>query len=269
MAPLVKDVIDILEEMAPSRYAEDWDNPGLQVGLLTQGVHKIMVSLDPTRDAVKRAIKSQAQLLLTHHPLIYRPLRRLDRSCYPGDVITEALAHDISVVSAHTNLDVAKGGMNDMLAEFLGLEQPAILQNLDEKEGQEAGLGRIGRLAEPVSLATLINQLKIKFGLDTVKVQGDTDRTIRRIAVVGGSGGSLAGIAAQQGADALITGDIGHHHALDARGLGLALIDIGHFHSEKKALSLLASKLEKDFQERNWKVVLEFYEEESDPLVYV
>ena len=128
MTPKLKDLLDVLEQIAPSRLAEPWDNPGLQVGSYSQEIKKIFFALDPTLKTLRFAFKGGAQLLLTHHPLIFRPLSRLEIHAYPQNVIFEAVRNEISVVAAHTNLDVAKGGMNDILADMMELQQVEVLR---------------------------------------------------------------------------------------------------------------------------------------------
>jgi putative NIF3 family GTP cyclohydrolase 1 type 2 len=115
--PKLKAVLDILEQIAPSSAADDWDNLGLQVGHLSQDIEKIFISLDPTLKAVRKALKRNAQLLLTHHTLIFKPISSLNREVYPGNVIFEALENGLSIVAAHTSLDVVQNGINDILAE--------------------------------------------------------------------------------------------------------------------------------------------------------
>lgn len=260
----VRDVIGLLEEIAPISLAEPWDNPGLQVGCYSQEVTRIFFALDPTANSLKRASKCHAQLLLTHHPLIFRPLSALDITSYPADVIVEAIRGRISVVSVHTNLDVAKGGINDILAELLELEKVDVLKKVGE--GNDTGLGRIGDLPEPSLLSRVERTVKVLFGAERLKVVGEGDPQIRKVAVVGGSGGGLLTQASKQGADLLLTGDVSHHHALEARSLGMALIDTGHFHAEKKAFAIFARRMDDMLASQGWQVKVEVDEEEVDPI---
>jgi len=266
MVPRIKDILDRLEKIAPTVLAEPWDNPGLQVGSYSQEITKIFLSLDPTFKALRSAQRRNAQLLFTHHPLIFRPLSRLDINTHPGDVIVEAVKSRVSVIAAHTNLDMAKGGINDILAELLELETVEVLEVKDEAE--YAGLGRIGDLPASVRLSVLVEKVKKVFGTEQVKVVGREDEQVRRLAVVGGSGGSLVSLAFQKGADLLVTGDIGHHHALEAESLGIALIDAGHFHTEKTAFGVFAERLRAMVTEWGWKVAVEVDEDETDPMGY-
>ena len=264
MVPKIKDILGRLEKIAPKVLAEPWDNPGLQVGSYSQEVTKILFSLDPTLKALNSAKRINSQLLFTHHPLIFKPLSRLDINTYPGYVIAEALASGICVIAAHTNLDMAKGGINDILADLLELKTVEVLKEKDEVEG--AGLGRIGELPMATRLSAVVEDIKRIFGAEQVKVVGQEDERVRRIAVVGGSGGSLVSIASRKGADLLVTGDIGHHHALEAESLGIALVDAGHFHTEKKAFGAFADRLGDMVSEWEWEVAIEVDEDETDPM---
>jgi dinuclear metal center YbgI/SA1388 family protein len=264
MIPRIKDILDRLEEIAPTALAEPWDNPGLQVGFYSQEITKIFLSLDPTLKALRSAKRRNAQLLFTHHPLIFRPLSRLDINTHPGDVIVEAVNSRVSVIAAHTNLDMAKGGINDILADLLELQHVEVLKEKDEAE--YAGLGRIGDLPAIVRLSVLVEKVKRVFGTEQVKVIGREDDQVGRLAVVGGSGGSLVSLAFKKGADLLVTGDIGHHHALEAESLGIALIDAGHFHTEKTAFGVFAERLRAMVTEWGWKVAIEVDEDETDPM---
>jgi dinuclear metal center YbgI/SA1388 family protein len=269
MIPKLKDILDLLEEIAPSRLAEEWDNPGLQVGIQSQEVGRILVSLDPTLHAVKGAVKEKAQLLLTHHPLIFQPLSRLDGDVYPGNVILEALRHGMAIVAVHTNLDVTRGGINDMLAQVFRLKEVEVLQTVEGDSGRNVGLGRIGTIPEPTTLSDMLDTVKSGLGAEGVRVVGSKDLKIRRVAIVGGSGGGMVATASEKGADLLITGDVGHHDALEAESRGLALIDAGHFYTEKKAVALFSNRLKGLVEERGWRVEVVIHRDEKNPLQYV
>ena len=227
MIPTLEDFLGLLERIAPTRLAEPWDNPGLQIGDSGQKIKKIFSSLDPTLDALMNASKTDAQVLFTHHPLIFKSVSHIEINTYPGDILALAARKNISVVTAHTNLDVAEGGINDILANLMGLENIQILQPHRDVPG--VGLGRVGDLPEATDLFSLAKTVKKRLGADRLRLVGQTADPVRRIAVVGGSGAGLASFAAKTGADVLITGDIGHHAALEAKTLGIALIDGGAF----------------------------------------
>jgi len=181
MTAKLKNVLDLLEEIAPARLAEPWDNSGLQVGSYSQEIRKIFLALDPTLNALRAAKKASAQLLLTHHPLIFRPLSRLVIDSYPQNVIFEAAKNKISVVAVHTNLDVAKGGINDILAELLGLRHVEVLREVDGED--DTGLGRIGNLTKSTPLSVVVNNVKGMLGVERVKVVGQGHLPILRMAV--------------------------------------------------------------------------------------
>lgn len=268
MVTRLKDVLVVLEEIAPSFAAEEWDNPGLQVGYSSQVIKKIFVSVDPTLKAVRKASNRDSQLLLTHHPLIFNPISEIDQESYPGDVIFEAFRKGISIVSAHTNLDMIRGGINDMLADLFGLLDVELLHKRVDSEMDDAGLGRIGYLPDRVRLSAMTETVKEVLRAERIKVVGLKNSMIKRVAVVGGSGGGMISLASRKGADLLITGDVSHHEAREAENLGLALIDGGHFHTEKAALRLFADRLKDVFIDRNLEVGVEVYRDERDPVRY-
>ncbi|MDB9822395.1 Nif3-like dinuclear metal center hexameric protein [Deltaproteobacteria bacterium] len=268
MIPKLQDILNLLDEMAPFSMAEEWDNSGLQVGRLSRKVKRVLVALDPTIKAVKYASDRKAQLLLTHHPLIFKPLSCINPEIYPGDVVNEALKKDISIIAVHTNLDAVKGGINDILARLFGLKDVKALQKNEGSDDDREGMGRIGDLSRPMKLSGVTEIVKEALGAERLMVMGPGEMRIRRVAVVGGSGGGMALQASRKGADLLVTGDIKHHEALAAESLGLALIDGGHFYTERAALNFFADFLREKLKERGWDVVAETYEDEKEPMRY-
>ncbi|MFC1866638.1 Nif3-like dinuclear metal center hexameric protein [Thermodesulfobacteriota bacterium] len=266
VVPKLKEILEVLDEMAPFSLAEDWDNSGLQVGYFSQEVRGICMALDPTIKAVRYASKGKAQLLLTHHPLIFKPLSNINPESYPGDVINEALKKKVSIVAAHTNLDATKGGISDMLADLFGLQDVEALYNKDASGGTGVGMGRIGNLPEPLTLSEMVKAVKNSLGTEGLMVRGLGDMEIGRVAVVGGSGGGMVSLASKKGADLLVTGDIRHHEALEAEALGLALIDGGHFQTERAAFNLFADHFGNKLKERGWDIIPELYEDEKEPM---
>ncbi|MCP4681755.1 MAG: Nif3-like dinuclear metal center hexameric protein [Desulfobacterales bacterium] len=266
MYPKLKDILDLLEKFAPERLAEEWDNPGLQVGSYSREIKKIFLALDPTMKSLASAFRQGAQMLLSHHPLIFSPISRLDVNVYPGNVIVEALKSKICVVAAHTNLDLAHGGINDILADSLGFKNVEILK--ESREMDNAGLGRIGDLPKPDKLSIVAKRVKEVLGTEKLKMVGSGNLQINRIAVVGGSGGNLVSLASEKGAQLLLTGDVSHHNALEAESLGIALLDGGHFLTEKMAFGLFAERLQAMIKEQGWGVMVEVDKEETDPMRY-
>jgi dinuclear metal center YbgI/SA1388 family protein len=263
--PKVADLMGLMEQIAPSRCARDWDNPGLQVGCLSTEVDRILLALDPTLQAVREAARRKARVLLTHHPLLFRPLSCLNRETYPGNVLTEALISEVSLLASHTNLDAAEGGLNDILAGLLHLKEVRDLSDAREAETGRAALGRIGDLPYPMSLSEVARAVKRLLSADRVRAVWSHDAPVSRVAVVAGSGGSLIPIAAQMGAELMITGDVTHHQALEALQAGMALIDAGHFQTERVALETFCGRLRSEMAIRGWDVLLEVYEGEKSP----
>jgi len=266
MSVQVRHFIELVETVAPAALAESWDNPGLQVGISTAQVRRVLTALDPTLGAVRAAMSHKAQILFTHHPLIFQPVSRIESTAFPGNVICEALKGGVSIVSAHTNLDAAQGGINDMLAELLGLENVSVLSPVDDSN--RIGLGRIGNLPQPIPLARFARNVSQTLGTGALKRVGEENRQIHRVAVVGGSGGSLIKTAHEKGADLLLTGDVGHHAALEAATLGLALLDGGHFATEKAAFTRFSRNLAARCQTTGWTLEFKSHEDEADPMIW-
>lgn len=228
----VRAIVDFLESRAPAAAAEDWDNPGLLVGSPEDPVSCVAVALDATPATLEAARAAGAQLLVTHHPVIFTPLRQLSRDSVPY----RAAAAGIAVLAAHTNLDKAAGGVNDTLAARLGLQ--AVCPAAD-------GMTRIGLLPAAVSARTLADTAAARLHT-AVRVNGD--RPVRRIAVCGGSGGSLIpGLIGE--ADALITGEVRHHEWLAAEAAGLTVLEAGHYATEVPVVETLCTWLRERFPE--------------------
>jgi GTP cyclohydrolase I len=266
MRPKTKDLLAVLDSIAPSKISEEWDNPGLQVGSLHGEIDRIMLSLDPTIEGIREAARRRAQVLLTHHPLLFRPISCLDQDSYPGNVIREALAQGISIVAVHTNLDAAASGINQVLAELLNLKEVAPLHRIPEYP--EGGLGRIGLLPEPMALAPFVAKLKKVFCAEGVRVIGETAAPISRTAIMGGAGGSMISRASEMGADVFVTGDVTYHQALEARALGLLVIDAGHFCTERTAFAHFAERLRQGLRGSRFDADVEVFGDEKDPFSY-
>ncbi|GAA4706348.1 Nif3-like dinuclear metal center hexameric protein [Brevibacillus fulvus] len=324
-------IIQWVEQLAPKSLAMEGDKIGLHVGTLQKPVKRVMVALDVLEPVVDEAIAQGVDLIVAHHAVIYRPLKHLRTDLAAGRLFEKLLKHDIAVYTAHTNLDVAVGGMNDWLAEELGLQDVEVLEAIHEDrwkklvvyipaahrdavfeaimaagagqignyshcsfqlsgtgtflpeegtspyigktgqlervdeirletvipaskqtsiiqamkkahpyeevaydiyplelKGAGLGIGRIGKLPEPLTLRSLAELVKSRFDLRGLRVVGKMDELVKRVAIVGGDGNSFVGKAAFRGADVLITGDIYYHTAHDAMADGLKLIDAGH-----------------------------------------
>ena len=367
----VQDIAGLLNGLYPAYLAEDWDNVGLQLGDAEACVDRVLICLDAEEQAIARAEEVGAQLVISHHPLIYRPLKKIVPGDEAGRTIFRALRGGIAVLSLHTNLDRARDGLNDWLAAALDLQQPVPLEQTVgdllklavfvplgyEEQVREAlfsagagvvgdydrvsfqspgrggfrcgagtnphigtpgereeveelrietlvpaalsgkvvakllkahpyeevafdlyplanrrndvGLGRIGRLPEPLALEEFAARVKRTLGLPGVRLAGRCKGLVEKVAVCGGSGVSLFTEALRQGADCLVTGDVKYHDAQRARAEGLALIDAGHFGTEILMVQQLAARLRTLVDERQLPLEIVEMQGEEDPFRWV
>ncbi len=261
----VDDIIEVMETIAPPSLAETWDNVGLQVGRGDWPVKTVWVALDPTPGVVGAACDENVDLLITHHPLLFRPLRSIDFSTPVGEIIRMAASRRVGVYSAHTNLDSAAGGVNDALADRIGLTGIRPLESAASPEHPGQGIGRVGALEAPASLLDLAKRIKAELGLNTVRLVGDPDLPVRDAAVCSGSGGGLMKRFFASGAQVYISGDLGYHDARAAKDEGRGLIDIGHFASEHLVVDVLARRLRDVFSRRGVDVAVTACGLETDP----
>lgn len=252
MAVSVGLIAQLVEKIAPKYWAEEWDNVGLLVGSGGKPVQRILLTLDCTLDVVEEARAFDAQLILAHHPIIFKPLKNLRADNGAAQVPLRLLHYDIACYAAHTNLDQSHISSSKVLADLLGLAKVELLEGIydaSREEGQERGYGVCGYLQESEKLEVVwknfLDKLKESqvyaqdYELTGVRLAGDLDRKIRKIAIVNGSGGRFVPKALFKGADFLITGDVDHHALLDALDGGLAIGDLGHFLSEAPMLQSL------------------------------
>ncbi|HEY6007060.1 MAG TPA: Nif3-like dinuclear metal center hexameric protein [Geobacteraceae bacterium] len=371
ITPKVSDILGIINKLAPPRYAEEWDNVGLQVGDATSPAERIMVALDPGREAIAAAVSGDCRLLLTHHPLIFSPLKRVVATDHVGSAVALAIRHDLAVVALHTNYDIAAGGVNDLLAARLGLQSSVPLKVTGREElvklavfvprsheqqllaalfpfcgfignyrdcsfrtagigtftplegaapfigetgrrseveesrlevllrsedlpaalsalrgahpyeepaydlyqllnrGTARGLGRLGVLAEATTLERFAAEVKERLGAAGVRYVGAPGRRVRKVALCGGSGASFIREALFQGADVLVTGDLKYHEARDAEALGMAVVDAGHFATERPMVEGLAVQLREQLAVRGYGAEVLMFTGEREPFSYV
>lgn len=267
MARSVRDICSLIEKGAPLGLAEEWDNVGLQVGSLNKETEKVLFALDPTMEALEKAQGSGAKLIITHHPLIFSPIKRIDSDCFPGDLLAGAIERDITIVSYHTNLDRAASGINHALAQLLELKDVGVLEPVPANE--VCGLGRIGTVSGPKTLTGLAALVAERLETKGLRITGKPRRMVRRAAVLGGSGGGFIPVAHAAGADVLVTGDVGYHHAVEAERLGISVIDAGHFETERAAFRSWARGLEDAFKDMGWELDLLFFEGDQSPFTYI
>lgn len=232
-----KEIIQKLEILSPLQYAEKWDNSGWQCGRGEKEVQKILLAVDATDEVVDEAILSEADLLITHHPLIFPSVSKITDQDFIGRRLLKLLQADICLYAMHTNFDVM--GMADEAADRLDLRNRKVLDILYEDEISSEGIGRIGRLPNTLSLRETAELVKETFLLDSVRVYGDLDKRIEWAAISPGSGKKMSAKAIAGHADVLITGDIDHHEGIDSVARGLSIIDAGHFGIEKIFISYM------------------------------
>ncbi len=237
----VETIAGIMERIAPRRYAENWDNPGLLVGSPDAEVRKIFVCLDVSTGVIREAVHEQADLIVSHHPLIFRGQKAVRTDEPVGRLIRLLLKHDIAAFAAHTNLDIAAGGVNDVLAERIGLT--AVEPFVPVPGGEGLSMGRMGRLAAPTDLEDFAKQVKAALPVTAIRYVKADEHRIERVALCSGSGAEFIGQAAAMGADVYVTGDVKYHDVQLAKGLGLDVIDAGHFGTEFPVVPVLAKRL--------------------------
>ena len=234
----VKDIVRVIERTAPLKLQDEWDNSGLQVGFLDSEVDKVLVCLDVTEAVVEEAAKRGCQMIVSHHPLIFKALREVSDATYQQRCVVRALACGIAVYSAHTSLDNAPGGVNHKIAELIGLQD---LRWLEPKEGEDAGSGLVGTLPEPERDSDFLRRIKKTFGVECLRHSECSGRRIKTVALCGGAGAFLMRNAVRQGADCFVTGEFHYHDYFENDGMLLA--ELGHYQSEQFTIDLLCGLL--------------------------
>ena len=249
----VGEILTFLEVLAPRSMKMDWDNVGLLCGGRNRPVTKVLVALDPFEGVCREASHWGAELIVTHHPLIFSPLKAVTDETAIGRSVQLLCANGISAINAHTNLDCAPGGVNDCLAQTLGLGDVQVIapSGVDER-GRPWGLLRQGTV-ESQSLAAFLPKVKSALNCEGLRYT-DGGRPVHRVAVGGGACASELMDAVSAGCDTFVTADVKYNQFWDAQDLGLNLIDAGHFATENPVVSLLAAKIAAQFPEVSVKI---------------
>lgn len=235
------DFIEKMEQWAPLSYAEEWDNCGLHVGRQDKMIGKVLVALTPGAGAIAAAEAMGADMLLTHHPLLFSPVAQINDSTDMGANLIRLIQKDMNVYCAHTNLDITDGGVNDVLAQALELEETAPLADVvTDADGNVRGIGRIGMLKEPVTFGEFLSRTGKAIGSSHLAYTGDVNRMVQKVALCGGSGVSYMKEAKKAGADVYVTGDLKYHNAQSAEEMDLCVVDGGHFGTEHLIVEKLA-----------------------------
>ena len=242
----VNDILEFMETIAPKSLKMEWDNAGLLCGSGATPVTKVLVALDPFEHVCKEAADWGAELIVTHHPIIFQALKSVTDDDSVGRGLLTLCRNGISAINAHTNLDCTEGGINDVLAEKLGLSQIAKLETDPE------GLLRSGTVPTQ-ELTAFLASVKTALGCDGLRY-ADGGKPVSKVAVGGGSCANAMRAAVAAGCDTFVTSDVKYNQFWDAQDLGINLIDAGHFHTENPIISVLAARLSAAFPEVEVKI---------------
>ncbi len=264
MTRTVQDLLDIIERIAPAKLAEPWDNVGLMVGNPEAPVKAVLIGLDPTLTLLEEARSSGADLLITHHPFIFHPLKSVHLGSPEGTFVEQAILNRINVVSCHTNLDSSAEGVSYSLARKLGLEETVPL--VAHPENEQCGMGCIGKYGKAVSAGEFTEKLREACVAPWLLATDNAPKEILRVAVCGGSGSELAPVALEKGAQVFVTSEVKHSTARWAEQVGLWLVDAGHFATENQALELFADKLGAEAASQAERIDIQITRQQASPL---
>lgn len=252
--PTIQDVLHLLQRLIPNALAESWDNVGLLAGSPHKETRSVLLGLDPTLALVQQAKAQGIDLIITHHPAIFRPLKSIHTNTPTGAFLAAALGADISVIACHTNLDVAPGGVSDLLARKLNLQDIRPLVPNQHENSPCCGLGRIGAYARPILAKDFLQLVQQACAPPWILEAGSRPKLIRTVAVCGGSCSEFAETALQQGAEVFLTSEVKHAVARWAEEAGIWLLDAGHFATEYPAMAAFAMTLHEKTAELGWSV---------------
>ena len=237
----IDDFIEKLENIAPPETQEEWDNSGWQIKLTDGEISKVMVALEINRQVIYDAVLNNVELIITHHPLIFRGLKKIDGNDPVTRAVMRAIKSGVAVYAAHTNADKVPDGVSGAMAARLGLTGISIL----DEDGEGTGLGIVGDLPEALPAEEAVEMVKERFGLEHARCSLPCSSPVSRVAVCGGSGSSLIGAAVRSGAQLYVTGDVSYHnYFIDG---DFMIMDIGHFESEIDVVDILFSLIRKKF----------------------
>lgn len=239
----IKEVVSALERFAPLPLQEDFDNAGLQIGLTDADVSGALLCLDVTEAVVDEAVGKGCNLIVSHHPLIFHKLRRITGEDYVQRAVMKAIKNNVVIVSMHTNMDSAQGGVNHKIAEKMNLQELAFFGTEKVADGVQGGEGVIGMLPHPMAADDFILMIKRTFGVECVQANELLRRPVRKVALCGGAGSFLLPAAIGQGADAFVTGEM-HYHDYFGHEQEIQIAVIGHFQSEQYTHEIFQSIIE-------------------------
>lgn len=238
----VKDIVTVLEAFAPLRVQESWDNSGLLIGSPEDGVQGVLVGFDCTPELIDEAIEKGCDLVVTHHPLIFKGLRHISAEDPVGAAVVKAVRAGVAVYAAHTSADKVPAGVSGAMARRLGLQDIDIL--IPDPDGA-TGLGCIGYLPVPMTGEEALRYVGEKFGLRLIRSSSPLETPIQKVALLGGSGGAELEAARAKGAQLYITADVSYHNFFTPEGF--MVMDIGHFESEVEIVDIFLTQIRKNF----------------------
>ena len=229
----IKEIADIIENKFPKRYAMDRDNVGLLVGDENSDVTRVLVCCDVDEYVAKEAVEKGVQMIISHHPLMFFPIKHLNEDNPEQRALRLLIKNDIALYTAHTNLDVGRGGINDFMADMLSLGDTEVIEPVEQDGDTCHGYGRFAKLSEPVTLGDMLRRCKEVFDLDGCRYVGELGDMISTVAINTGGGAGIMDLCFDLGADLFITGDVKYNPARDAYERNMAVIDIAHYDTEK------------------------------------
>lgn len=239
-------VLNALQVIAPLEFAESWDNVGLLVGNRSRNVARVMTCLTLTSTTLQEAIESHVDLIVCHHPIPFKPLARITDDTTTGNILLRAIEAGIAVYSPHTAWDNARTGINQQIAETLGLEAIKPLQGFTQAAtcDESLGVGRYGKLSNSSTIESTLARIRVAIPTAQIRHTHEANQVVSKIGIVCGSGGSMLSLVARRGCDAMLTGEATYHQCLEAESIGIAMLMIGHHASESFAMKNLAVQLQ-------------------------
>lgn len=262
MSQQVKDFMKLIESHAPVSYSEDYDNVGLMVGNENEPIRGILFSMDTTMKVIEEAKERGANLIVSHHPMLFMKPKSITTNTIQGRKIIEIIKNDINVYAAHTNLDSVKDGMNDTIVKMFDYMDFDIIEQCDFDH--DSGIGRVVFLRRSITLDEFIQKTMKVLGVDNLRYSGSLDHIVRKVAIINGSGESYIGQALDEGVDCILTGDTTYHHVKELEEIGVAVVDPGHFASEQSVFFKIMRKMAGEFTKEN-EIPVYFSETEKDP----
>lgn len=275
--PRFSDLVDLVDGLWPFSLTEEWDRTGPVAGRMQRPVSRVLVAVDPVAEVVDEALAGGYDALLTHHPLLLRGVSSVSDEGYKGELLTRLIEGGCGLIAAHTNADQPEGGVSDLLAQVLGLRdmEPLVPARGNDDGAAPAGIGRVGTLEQPMALAAFARRVAgaLPSVAGGVRVAGDAQAEVQRVALCGGAGDSLFDEVRASGADVYVTSDLRHHPASEAReearGGTPYLIDTAHFASEWVWVPFAAEALTRAAAERGWEIEARASEAVTDPWDFV